>query len=118
MSDFADMRAEFVDAFADAGLWSPAQVKSGGRTATVQVGYRQPTENIFGQQASQQHAIDYRASDLPKLAEGDPVSFLDDDGAVIKTRRFKVREAPFVPGDAIAGTQGDGFWKRALLTQL
>ena len=115
MSDFD--RSLFWPELKSAGMLRSALVKQSGRLpVTVDVKYEQPTNAIFGQAASQDHQIEYQAADLPALTEGDPVSFLDDAGVVIRAERFKVREAPFVSSDP--ATDRTGFFKLALLTRI
>lgn len=112
------VKAAYWPAFKAAGFLRPALVKQSGKPAvTVDVKYTQPSARRFdGSVGSQEHSMKYQRDDLPYLREGDPVSFLDADGVVIRAERFKVREAWFVgefPGDDTSG-----FWRRALLTQI
>jgi hypothetical protein len=110
-------RSVFWPAFKEAGMLRSVSVKQSGKQAvTVDVKYEQPTQRIFGQQASQDLTIQYQAADLPYLKEDDPVTFLDAAGAPIRTERFKVREAPYV--SANAGEDRSGYFKYALLTQI
>lgn len=108
---------EFWAANKDAGFLDPALVKQSGKPAvTVDVKLIQPSERRFdGVVLSQEYEIKYRYNDLPALAEGDPVSILDGDGVVIRAKRFKVRESPFVP-DEVQGASG--FFRHALLTRI
>lgn len=119
MTILAEARLAMKDAFIESGIWRPALVKQTGKPAvTVYVGYEQPTERIWGNAVgTDQHTIRYAAADLPALREGDSVKLLDAAGAVIATKRFIVREAPYVPQNALDHS-GDGYWKRALLTQV
>lgn len=100
-----------------AGMLDPALVKQSGRpAATVDVKLIQPHGRGFdGAVLSQDFEIKYRRDDLPNLSEGDPVSFLDEDGVVIRSKRFRVREAPFVPDEERGAS---GYFKRALLTRV
>lgn len=119
MTDFSEARAAMVESFIDTGLWLPIRVTSQDSPPVVtetSAGYRQPTDVVYEKVDSQDHRIEYVATTLPDLAEGDTVEFLDADGNVIADKRFTVRSAPTVQND-IAG-HGDGYFKRALLTQL
>ena len=95
MSDFN--QALFWPAFKAAGFLRPALVKQSGRlAATVDVGYVEPETLRFDQTRSKDYEIEYQCADLPALAEGDMVTFLDADGVPIPKAKFRVREAPFV----------------------
>jgi hypothetical protein len=100
-----------------AGFLDRAQVKQSGKpVVTVDVKYIGPHERRFdGAVLSQQHEMKYRRDDLPFLSEGDPVSFLDSAGAVIRAKRFRVREAPYVPDEQRGAS---GYFRWALLTQI
>lgn len=114
MTDFD--RSVFWPEFKAAGMLSPAAVKQAGKPRVlVDVRYSQPSDGI-GSQVSQQHSIKYQHADLPYLAEGDLVDFLDADGAVIRAQRFKVREAPLVSNNP--GDDTSGYFRHALLTRI
>lgn len=119
MTDFDDARSEFKQAYIDSSMWLPIRVTSQDSPPVVMetyAGYRQPTDIVYGQENTQSYRIEFVESDLPNLAEGDTVEFLDSSGNVITAMRFKVRESPFVQNDLLA--HGDGFFKRCLLTKL
>ena len=119
MSDFSDLRSEFVSEFAAVGIWIPIRVTSTDSPPVVtdiSAGYAAPDVVLQGSQISDQHEIEYRTEDLPALREGHRVDFLDEAGAAIAGKAFKVREPGYV--DANSLTARDGYWRRALLTKL
>lgn len=116
MSDFD--RSVFWPELKAAGMLRAVVVKQSGKPAVnVDVKYAQPTERRFdGSASSQEHSIKYQHADLPYLAEGDLVSFLDDAGAVIRAERFRVRECPLV--SALPGDDQSGYFRHAVLTRI
>lgn len=82
----------------------------GGVPKTVKVRWCEPDETFMSGARSKQYEIEYLATDMPHLAEGDALSVEDRPGC--KTD-FYVREAPFV--DPEGGE--DGTYRRALLTR-
>jgi hypothetical protein len=110
-------RSIFWPEYVRAGWTRKVQVKQSGlpRT-TVDVIYRRPTEILFGNTVStNEHSIYFQTADLPNLAEGDAVAFLDDDGAAIKTERFTVRREPWVSNNPADDTSG--YFSYAVLTK-
>ena len=105
-------RAIFWPTFIAAGFTRRAKI---GKNI-VHVIYRAPTELLFGgRQQSNEHTIYYQDADLPNLAEGDSVVFVDEDGAKIKGQTYKVRRAPWTSD--IPGTDQSGYFKYAALTK-
>lgn len=114
MNDFD--RSIFWPEFKAAGMLRVASVKQAGKSATiVDVKYSQPTDTL-SQQLSQEHSIKYQHADLPNLAEGDTVSFLDAAGAVIRAERFRVRSAALVSNEP--ADDRSGYFRYALLTRI
>lgn len=110
----------FSDAFAAAhqaasvavGFTERVKVKQ----AIVAVDYWEPDSYRNNGSISKEYGIEYITSDLPNLAEGDIVVFIDADGNPIPKRKFKVRSTPYVSEDPRKGT--DGTWHCADLTKL
>lgn len=114
-------RSVFWPELKAAGMLRSALVRQSGRSvAVVDVKYVQPTElRLDGSQGSQQHSIKYQHHDLPRLAEGDLVTMLDDDGKEIRSERFRVREAPaIVDSGSPGGSDRSGYFRWALLTRI
>ena len=119
MTDFADLRAEMKSEFAAAGLWIPIRVTSDASPPVVtdtHANYRAPDNVRVNGSISDDHEIEYVAADLPTLAEGHLVDFLDDAGDPLAGRSFKVRQPPYIT-DNPADDQS-GYFKRALLTRI
>ena len=110
MSGFADSAASLLWAsFKVAGMLEVATITSASVTADYDVGFTQPTgERFGGGHATQEYSIEYKAVDMPTLAEGDAVT--------IKSVAYRVRSAPFV--DLTQGTAADGTFKRVSLTRI
>lgn len=114
MTDFDE--SVFWDEFKDVGFLRPVRVKQKGRAvANVDVKWSQPNSELLGSQ-SIDYQMEYQHSDLPALAEGDPVTLLDADGNVISGGKYEVRSSPFVPPDP--ANSRSGFFRQALLTKL
>ena len=119
VAEFDDLRAEFKAAFVAAGFWKPARVTSDGSPQVVtdaDVAYRRPDSTRLGGSISNDHEIEYVASDFPDLAEGDTVELIDDDGGVIAGSTFRVRQPPYITDNP--GDDQSGYFLRALLTQI
>ena len=105
MSDFDE--SLFWPEFKAAGFLDIATVTSGGVTKDVDVDFAMPDRERFGSSArSRDYEIEYQFSDLPDLAEGDPV--------VIKGISYYVRQSPYVPDQ---GNAASGYFRRALLSK-
>lgn len=102
--------------YIEPGYWQPGYCGAEGELDAY-VGYVEPDRERFGGGArSKEYEIEYQASELPDLAEGDIVTIWSDDTKTQGTE-YKVREAPFVHGDEHGGGE-DGTFKRALLTKI
>jgi hypothetical protein len=114
------------NAFDEALFW-PALIAAGGAlrkvrvkmtglpSTDVYVKWDEPTNFLLGN-LSLDYQMEYQRDDLPTLAEGDPVTLLDDAGNPLAKGKFKVRQSPVVqdnPGDSRTG-----FFRHALLTKI
>jgi hypothetical protein len=101
----------FWAAFKAVGFLTLVRVKQRGTSAVnVSVQFYEPDNTQLNGAQSKEYLIEYQHSDLPVLAEGDPVTRLDTG------ERFKVRSPPYVqdnPADSRSG-----FFRRAQLTKL
>jgi hypothetical protein len=103
--------------FQSAGFLQHVRVKPTSKPSVdVYVGFTMPNRDKFGGGVtSTEYEMEYQFHELPTLAEGDPVTKLDDAGLPIKTEKYKVRQAPFVADMGIAST---GYFRHALLTKV
>lgn len=112
-SDFtAFAGAALWDAFEALGMLHAVRVKQ----AVVRIGMSQTDVLHFGTSLSRDVEIEYRTMDLPKLAQDDPVTFLDADLNPISKAKFTVRE---IPNDVEQRARyADGYFRYAKLTAL
>lgn len=105
--------------FKSAGMLRRVSIKPrlGGAATLGDVGYREPSVlKIDGMAISQEHRIEYQATDFPKLGEGDTVTFLDENDQPIAGLKFKVRAPSYVSENELDAN--DGTYRMALLTRL
>lgn len=118
MTPFKELAVQQWREFTANGFHDPALFKQHGKPAVVAwVGFVQPDVNHFGERArSKEYEIEYLYDDLPALAKGDQVTFLDTDLLTpLPKAKYALRDDPTVSQNPAEGM--DGTYRRALLTR-
>jgi hypothetical protein len=116
MSDDFD-ESVFQGAMKEAGMTTRARVKSGGATVDIDLTDWMTPDTVLANGAlSKQYEMEYVATDLPKLKEGDAVTLLDAAGVPLTKQKYQVRQPPTVTDQP--GESRTGFFKLAVLTKL
>ena len=117
MQPWDAIEAQFWPAMKLSGMLRTVRVKPSGKPVIdVDVVCSEPDSIRFDATISKDYSIEYQYTDLPTLAEGDPVTLLDADSMPLPKGKFRVRMAPMVT-DNPADSQ-TGFFRRAVLTKL
>jgi hypothetical protein len=100
----------FWPAFKRVGMLTTVQVLLPGCTEAknLDVDWSEPELDLMTGMRSRDYTIEYQYADAPTLAEDCQVL---KDGAL-----YRVREAPFIPADAVQ--VNTGYFRRALLTKV
>lgn len=113
-------RSVFKDELIAAGMWVPIRVTSTDSPPVItdtHVGFKSPDNVRLGGSLSRDYEIEYVAGDLPDLAEGQRVDFLDTDGGdEMSGQAYRVRQPPYVTDNPV--DDQSGYFLRALLTKL